>query len=123
MKRCARIFLFGIILMLTILLWGNVTAAAKETTVGGILAGSDSYDGKKVSVTGTVSNLKFRTLKDQKPCTTFVLVGEGGHINVFMLGHLNLNPGQKVQVTGVYRKAVTISYRLYQNTIEASKIK
>jgi hypothetical protein len=40
-----------------------------------------------------------------------------------MLGRLNLNPGQRLQVTGVYRKMVTISHRLYQNEIEASEIK
>ena len=123
MKRCAPIFLFGIVLMLTILLWGIATASAMETTVGQILADSDSFDGQEVSVAGTVSNLKFRTLKDQRPCTLFVLVGEGGRINVFMVGRLKLNPGQSVKVTGVYRKMVTISHRLYQNEIEASEIR
>ncbi len=52
-------FSFGMVLALTIVLWGNFSDAAIETTVDKIVADKDSYDGQEVSVTGTISNLKF----------------------------------------------------------------
>jgi hypothetical protein len=95
-----------------------------DTTVEKIVAKKDSFDGKEVSVKGTVSNLKFKTANVKDDFTTFALVGEaGGRINVFIWGSLKLKPGQKVQVTGVYRKVRKTPRRYYYNEIEASEVK
>jgi hypothetical protein len=124
MKRYTAKFLFGMVLALTIVLSGFSISSAIDTTVEKIVADKDSYDGKEVSVTGKVSNLKFRTANVERNFTTFMLVGEsGGHINVFVLGSLKLDPGQKVQVTGVYRKVRITIHRTYYNEIEASEVK
>ena len=86
MKRCTSKFLFVIVLVLTIVLGGFSICPAIGTTVDKILADKNSYDEKEVSVSGTVSaNLKFKTSKDGKNFTTFLLLGEsGGRINVII---------------------------------------
>jgi hypothetical protein len=124
MKRSTSTFLIGMVLAITIVLSGFSISSAKDTTAEKIITKKDSYDGKKVTVKGTVSNLKFKTANVKDNYTTFVLVGEsGGRINVFIWGSPKLQPGQKVQVTGRYRKVRRTPHRNYYNEIEASKVK
>jgi hypothetical protein len=127
-----------IFVLLTIILWGNFSDAAVpwqyaipteeskpvETPADQIVADKDSYDGKEVSVSGKISNLKFKTLRGGNKYTTFLLVGEsGGRINVTISEHPKLRPAQKVRVTGVYRKVKKTTHRNYYNEIEASEVK
>ena len=124
MKRCASKFLFVIVLVLTIVLGGFPICPAIGTTVDKILADKNSYDEKEISVSGTVSaNLKFKTTKDGKDFTTFSLLGDSGRrINVFIWGKLKLQGGQKVRVTGIYRKVKKIGKYTFRNGIEATGI-
>ena len=124
MKRYASKFFFSIFLVVSIALGSFSICSAVDTTAEKIITKKDSYDGKQVSVKGTVSNLKFRTANVKDDYTTFVLVGgSGGRVNVFIWGNLKLKAGQKVQVTGVYRKVRKTSQRNYYNEIEASQVK
>jgi hypothetical protein len=124
MRRHIPKILFGIVLVLTIILSGFSICPAIEITTEKIVTDKDSYDGKEVSVEGSVSNLKFKTSKGGNNHTTFVLVGESGsRINVFIWGRLKLKPGQKVRVTGIYRKVMRVAQRIYYNQIDASDVK
>jgi hypothetical protein len=124
MRRRIPKILFGIVLVLTIVLSGFSICPAIEITTEKIVTDKDSYDGKGVSVEGSVSNLKFKTSKGGNNHTTFVLVGESGsRINVFIWGRLKLKPGQKVRVTGLYRKVMRVAQRIYYNQIDASEVK
>jgi hypothetical protein len=124
MKQCTSKLLFGMVLALTIVLSGFSISSAMDSTAEKIITKKDFYDGKQVTVKGTVSNLKFKTANVKDDYTTFILVGEsGGRINVFILGSLKLQPGQKVQVTGRYRKVRRWAQRNYYNEIEASEVK
>jgi hypothetical protein len=138
MKRHFLRFSPVLFLFLTLLLWGNFSDAAVpwqllipdeaskpvETPAEKIVTDRDSYDGKKVSVKGSVSNLKFKTSKGGNNYTTFVLVGESGvRINVIISEHPKVKTGQKVRVTGVYRKVKKTAHRNYYNEIEASEVK
>jgi len=124
MGRSSSKVWLGILLISAIVLVGFAICAAAETTVEEILNKGDSYDGKTVSVTGTVSNLKFRSLEVGNNYTTFMLAStSGGRIKVFARGKLKLQAGQKVQVTGVYRKVRTTARRQYYNEIEASDVR
>jgi hypothetical protein len=124
MRRPTSKALFGILLVSTIVLAGFPIRAAAETTVEKIMNDGDSYDGRKVSVKGTVSNLKFETLEVGKTYTTFLLVGKsGGRIKVSVSRTLKLKPGQEVKVNGVYRKVRKTTHRYYYNEIQASKVK
>lgn len=116
--------LLGILLVSTIVLAGFPICAAAETTVEKIVNSGDSYDGRKVSVKGTVSNLKFETLEVGKTYTEFILVGKsGGRIKVSFSGTLKLKPGQEVRVKGVYQKVRKTAHHYYYNEILASKVK
>jgi lipopolysaccharide export LptBFGC system permease protein LptF len=124
MRRRIPKILFGIVLVLAIVLSGFSICPAIEITTEKIVTDKDSYDGKEVSVKGSVSNLKFKTSKGGNNYTTFVLVGESGsRINVFIWGRLKLKPGQKVRVTGLYRKVKKVLRHNYYNEIEASEVK
>lgn len=117
-------FSLTIILFLAILLSVNFSYSAEETTSEKIIRSIDYYDGKEVSVKGTISNIKIRTSTGGKTFTTFKLVGESGiRVNVFTWGRLNPQVGQKVEVTGIYRKAMRVDQRIYYNQIDASVVK
>ncbi len=123
MRRSPSKALFGILLVSTIVLGGFPICAVGETTVQDIINKGDSYDGQQVSVTGTVSNLKLRALEAGKNYMTFILTDKsGGRIRVFAWGQLKLQPGQKVTVTGTYRKVGKMAHHIFNNIIEASQI-
>ena len=125
MNWCTSKFLFAIVLVLTIVVLGGFSISdAIETTVKKIVADKNSYDGKEVSVSGTVSaNLKFKTSKGGKDYTTFSLIGDtGGRINVFVWGKSKLHGGQKVRVTGIYHKVMRVGQSTFRNEIEATEI-
>ncbi len=137
MKRGTSKVLLGVILSLSVLLWGNFSGAyvpwyffipdepskPVETPAGKILADKDSYDQKEVSVTGFISNLKFKTFTGGYNYTTFVLLGEsGGRINVFIWERSKLQLGKKVNVTGLYRKVMRAGNLTFRNVIEAKEI-
>ena len=116
--------LFGILLVSAIILGGLSICPAMETAVEKIINNGDSYDGQEVSVTGTVSNLKFGSLEVGNNYTTFMLASKsGGRIKVFAWGRLTLKAGQKVQVTGIYRKVWATARRHFYNQVVASEVK
>jgi hypothetical protein len=124
MKWCSSKFSIAILLVLTIGgLCGNFSYAAIETTVQKILANRDSYDGQEVSVSGTVSRLKLKTSKVGNDYTTFSLMSEpGGSLTIFVWGQPKLKQGQKVKVTGTYRKVKRVGRYTFYNEIEATEI-
>lgn len=116
-------FLWIIIFVLAIVLCGNFSYAAQETTVQKILANRDSYDGQEVSVSGTVSKLKLKTSKGGNDYTTFSLLSEsGGSLTIFVWGQSKLKQRQKVKVTGTYRKFKRVGRYTFYNEIEATEI-
>jgi hypothetical protein len=124
MKWPSTNFLCIIVLVLAVVLCGNFSYAAQETTVQKILANRDSYDGQEVSVSGTVSKLKLKTLKDGNDYTTFSLIGESRRsLNVFVWGHSKVKMGQRVKVTGTYQKVKRMGLHTFYNEIEAMEIK
>lgn len=124
MKRHFLKFSQVIFLVLAIVLGSFTICPAIETTIKEIVADKNSYDGKEVSVSGTVSaNLKFKTIKGGKDYTTFSLLGDsGGRINIFIWGKLKLQGGQKVRVTGIYHKVMRVGQSTFRNEIEAMEI-
>ena len=124
MRLSSSKVLLVILLVSTIVLVGFAICAATETTAARIMNNADSFDGQQVSVTGTISNIKFRALEAGNNYTTFMLADKsGGRIKVFAWGKLTLKAGQKVQVTGVYRKVWTSARQYFYNQIVASEVK
>ena len=58
MKQCTSKLLFGMVLALTIVLSGFSISSAMDSTAEKIITKKDFYDGKQVTVKGTVSNLR-----------------------------------------------------------------
>ncbi len=124
MNRCTSRILLAIFLVSAVVLGGLSICSAAETNAAKILNNADSFDGQQVSLAGTVSNIKFRALEVGNNYTTFMLADEsGGRIKVFAWGKLTLKAGQKVRVTGVYRKVWTSARQYFYNQIVASDVK
>ena len=124
MRRSSSKAMLSILLVSTVVLVGFAICGAAETTVEEIMNKTDSYEGKTVSLAGTVSNLKFGSIEVGKSYTTFMLASKtGGRIKVFAWGKLTLKAGQNVQVTGVFRKVSAAGNRYFYNQIVASDVK
>jgi hypothetical protein len=124
MKGHSINFLCIIILVLAVILCGNFSYAAPETTIEKILASKDSYDGKEVLVSGTVSSPKFKASRAGKTYMTFPLLGDsGGRINILFWGDMKLKPGKKIMGKGIYRKIMEMGKYTFRDVIEASEIK
>ena len=103
--------------------WGSPVRAAVETTIEEIMANKDSYDGKEVSVSGAVSTPRFKASRHGKPYMTFPLLsGSKGRINILFWGDMKLKKGEKVRVTGIYRKIMEMGKYTFRDVIEASGI-
>jgi len=137
MKRSTSKVLLGVILSLSIVLWGNFSDAAipwqfaipsessepVETPAEKIVADKDSYDGKEVSVTGAVSTPRFRASRHGKPYMTFPLLGgSGSRINILFWGDIKLKTGKKIKIQGTYRKTMEMGKYTFRDVIETSNI-
>ncbi len=124
MRRSSSKAMLSILLVSTVVLAGFAICGAAETTVEEIMNKTDSYEGKTVSLTGTVSNVKFGSVEVGKDYTTFMLASKtGGRIKIFAWGKLTLKAEQNVQVTGVFRKVSAAGNRYFYNQIVASDVK
>lgn len=122
MKRLPFKSMFLIVFLLGFFC-ANLAFTATDTSIEKILGDRDLYDGKEVTVAGTVSNLKFKMSKIGNEYTTFSLAGKSGDsINVFVRQHPKLKKGQKVKVTGTYRKVKKVGRYTFYNEIEATEI-
>jgi len=124
MKRISFIYSPIFLLASALLLCGNSIHAAMETTVEEIIAEKDSYDGKEVSVSGAASTPRFKSSRHGKSYMTFPLLGDSkGRINVLIWGNIKLRTGEKVRVTGAYRKVMEMGKYTFRDVIEAGEIK
>jgi hypothetical protein len=120
--RLLKLSLF-VFLFFSAVVLGNSVDAATEATVEEILGDQDSYDGKEVSVSGAVSTPRFKASRHGKPYMTFPLLGEsGGRINVLVWEQPKLKKGEKVKITGTYRKVMEMGKYTFRDMIEASEI-
>ncbi len=113
----STILFFGAVVL------GNFAQAATETTVEEILANPDSFDGKEVSVSGAVSTPRVKSSRHEKPYMTFPLLGESvGRVNVLVWEPMKLKKGEKIKVTGTFRKVMEMGKYTFRDMVEASKI-
>jgi hypothetical protein len=79
------------------------------------------HDGRSVAVEGKVKRYQARVSKRDNPYATFVLVDGKSEVNVYLRAHVlpALKDGERVRVTGVYRKVKRVGTRTFKNEIEA----
>lgn len=82
----------------------------------------DQYDGKVVTVVGTVTAYRERVSDAGNPYTTFRLTDGGSSLAVFIWNKQGLSNGQKVRVTGAFAKVRHAGTVTFDNEIQAYRI-
>jgi hypothetical protein len=115
--------LFLLLFLISFFLQAHNTLADEKMTINGILSHPDKYVGKKVTVEGKASKVNPRTSKEGKVYTTFKLTDKSGKgMSIYTKTHPLITEGQKVKVTGIYRKVKTIGKNTIHNVVEAWNI-
>lgn len=100
------------------------STSPQKATVKEILDNPDSYDQREVKVEGKVVNLKLKVSKKGNAYTNFSLMDESYKtLKVFMWGHQNVRDGDRVEVTGTFRKVKYVGRYRFYNEVEAESIK
>jgi cytochrome c-type biogenesis protein CcmE len=91
-----------------------------STSVSELLKDADKFDGKEVSVKGTVSEFKQKTSRRGLPYFTFKLADKDQKINVYSQGtaEKELKEKQAVTVVGIYRKEKVVGGVTFKNEVD-----
>lgn len=111
------------------LLLGLSTAAlalvAVKVPLGDLLKDPKNFDGKTITVAGSVSEFKQKTSRKGNKYFTFTMKGEGKQeVNVYSQGEASadVKDGAKVEVTGVFRQEKKVLDFTVKNEIDATKV-
>ena len=90
--------------------------------IAAILANPATYDGKAVTVTGTVAHV-YMAYTARTPFASFSLCdSDSACITVYVASHPRVADGKSATATGTFRTAGTFTSRQYVNGIEADTI-
>lgn len=95
---------------------------AAQTTPGDILANPEKFDGKAVTVAGTMTNLRPTVSRKGNPYYTFDLAAGGERITVFSFGKPPCAQGAAVTVEGIFHRVKRVSGRTFYNQIDAERV-
>ena len=108
--------------LVSVLLFGLQSAPPKAVLTSDLA----KHDQKVVTVVGKVDKYKEKTSKGaKKPYTVFVVSDAKGKVNVYLQGRPDekLKDGDKVRVTGLYRKEKKVKEMVFKNEIDATNDK
>ena len=105
-------------LVFLLLLVTNSSVLAQAFVPAQILANPSSYDGKPLTVSGTVRNAVVQTSRQGKEYTTFELCNDAC-MKVFTWGHVKLHEGQHESVSGTFKTIKHVELHTFQNVLEA----
>lgn len=104
----------------------NQSIPAKELGIPTILINKVMFDGAGVIVVGKawdVTRSTDFTVSGTVEYTVFKIADKkGNYIGVYSTGHLEVLDGDKLRVTGYYRRELTKDERIFQNEIEAVRV-
>ncbi len=92
------------------------------TSIRALVQNPDQYDGKVVSVAGTVGAYRESVSDAGNPFTTFRLSDGDASVAVFIWNKQGLSNGQKVRVTGTFAKVKHVGTYTIDNEIQANRI-
>jgi hypothetical protein len=123
--KCRLLGIIWIALLILGISSDHAFSESSQVSIDKIVSAKQSYDGREVTVSGKVSNLKLRTSKAGSDYTTFTLSRPDGKgsLHVYSRGHANVKQDQTVKVTGIYRKEKRVGKYTFHNEIEAAEIK
>lgn len=107
--------------LLIILFWALPALAQPTVAISALVQHPDQYDGKTVSVIGTITGYREHVSARGNPYTTFRLV-DGGAVSVFIWKHQGLRDGIRVRVIGTFSKVRRVGRYTFFNEIEARRI-
>ena len=104
-------------LMSLVLLKTNPGAFAQAFDPAQILGHPPSYDGKRVTVSGTVRHVLAQTTRRGKDYTTFELCDDVC-MKVFLWGHPRLREEQRQSISGKFETIKRVDAYTFENVLE-----
>lgn len=103
-----------------LILGSAIVLAAEKTKVVDLLDNPTKFDGKSVSVSGTVKKFKAKESKAGNKYFTFDLIQEDETVHVYGQGELDPAPknGDKVELTGKFAKLKKVGDLEFKNEID-----
>jgi hypothetical protein len=101
----------------------TIKAFAQAFQPSQILSHPDSYDGKRLTVSGTVRNVFPQTTRQGKDYTTFDLCNDTACVKVFVWGHLKLLEGQRQSASGRFETVKHVEPYNFVNVLEVQSIR
>lgn len=106
------------------LLASAVLAAPASVKPQQVLKERDKWHTKEVASAGVVAEFEAKTSKRGNPYTVFKLTEGDAKINVYLRGRLPadkpIKNGDKVVVTGIFRKEKKVGSAVFRNEIDAT---
>jgi hypothetical protein len=96
----------------------GAAAAQAAVTPADLLAHGATYDGKSVTVAGTVGSIVHKTSARGNAYTTFDLCTGSACIRVFEYGAPSLTTGQSLTVTGTFAVEKHVGSSVYHNELD-----
>ena len=98
----------------------NPSVGISQSTIKEVVSSPDDYEGKKITVEGEVSRLKFTKSITGKPYTIFELADTSNNIiNVYAEGHLDIEKGKKLRIHGKFSTEKNYFLFKFKNVVKA----
>lgn len=98
----------------------DVPLPVLEATIEKVVSYPNEYEGKKITLEGEVSRLKFTKSFTGKPYTLFELVDPAKNmINVYAEGHLDIEKGKKLRILGKFSTEKNYLLFKFKNVVKA----
>ncbi len=103
-----------------LILGSAIVLAADKTKVADLLDNPTKFDGKSVSVSGTVKKFKAKESKAGNKYFTFDVIEEDDAVHIYGQGELDPAPknGDKVELTGKFSKLKKVGDLEFKNEID-----
>ena len=116
----ASTFLSSILFFVYISNAQDASVGVSESTIKEVVSYPDEYEGKKITLEGEVSRLKFTKSFTGKPYTIFELVDPAKNIiNVYAEGHLDIEKGKKLRIHGKFSTEKNYFLFKFKNVVKA----
>jgi cytochrome c-type biogenesis protein CcmE len=115
---------FSKLALCSLLVLSAIAFAAEKVAIADLLNKTDDFDKKTVLVVGKVDNFKAKVSKAGNPYFTFKLLDDKDNkLSIYSHGKLekDLEDGQKVEVTGMFKKESKVGSNTFKNEVDISK--
>lgn len=102
---------------------GQKPIKGELSPIAKILLNAEDFDGKEVTIKGTVSQFQIRVSSRGNPYSLFRLRDSGGSIKVYTRGHPDIREGNTVTVKGIFNRVRRVGKYTFYNEIEAIEVK